>query len=523
MLRNNKLKLFGIAFATMALVGCSYVVTPEGYNDSLVNSNDTIINNSVSTVYDSLVDDGVVNTVLFDKVMQEIAQQKLPEYYDQEKGFFANKEEFDKEVSKLVDEKFYDMISGSSYQVDNKFDERLLFNDLKQQLYKVVKNETKGFNTETVFTPETKSYALEELDAQGRNHLGGDGTYVEGDILFGDYSDYKERKLKKEVELELLYTKYLEDNSYANIGRSYARKVSYIAIEKDSAHPDAAKNTIDAFLTEFVAKGVSDLNILSKLWKGVDYSNENGELSTELKNVISTYNLRTLADNIEDDFLKIMDYNPVTDTYTPKSKELTDSTLESSFTSSYTQPAIKGKEQKDIELAKKELVTDGWYIKNGGLTSLPTSIRSRLFDIRTASDFHTIAENEASKKNEGTYNFLQYHNSTTFLVPQISETGSSNELSNVVFYDRDSSTYYIIIVEDALNSSVLNLSQAANKEEEKAIRKNAHEVAKMLGTKDSNKTEATIHYLKNAGIIFHDEDVYDYFKSNYGDAFDDED
>ena len=113
MLRNNKLKLFGIAFATMALVGCSYVVTPEGYNDSLVNSNDTIINNSVSTVYDSLVDDGVVNTVLFDKVMQEIAQQKLPEYYDQEKGFFANKEEFDKEVSKLVDEKFYDMISGS--------------------------------------------------------------------------------------------------------------------------------------------------------------------------------------------------------------------------------------------------------------------------------------------------------------------------------------------------------------------------------------------------------------------------
>ena len=87
MLRNNKLKLFGIAFATMALVGCSYVVTPEGYNDSLVNSNDTIINNSVSTVYDSLVDDGVVNTVLFDKVMQEIAQQKLPEYYDQEKSF----------------------------------------------------------------------------------------------------------------------------------------------------------------------------------------------------------------------------------------------------------------------------------------------------------------------------------------------------------------------------------------------------------------------------------------------------
>ena len=283
------------------------------------------------------------------------------------------------------------------------------------------------------------------------------------------------------------------------------------------------KNTVDAFLSEFVAKGVSDLNILSKLWKGVDYSNENGELSTELKNVISTYNLRTLADNIEDDFLKIMDYNPITDTYTPKSKELTDSTLESSFTSSYTQPAIKGKEQKDIELAKKELVTDGWYIKNGGLTSLPTSIRSRLFDIRTASDFHTIAENEASKKNEGTYNFLQYHNGTTFLVPQISETGSSNELSNVVFYDRDSSTYYIIIVEDALNSSVLNLSQAANKEEEKAIRKNAHEVAKMLGTKDSNKTEATIHYLKNAGIIFHDEDVYDYFKSNYGDAFDDED
>ena len=513
MLRNNKIKLFGLALSAMALVGCTYTVTPQGYNDKLVNNGDDLVNNSVNVVYDKLVNDGTINKEVFDKVMHKIAEQKLPEYYDQELGFFASKEAFEAEIDKIVDEKFYDLISSSAYQVDNKFDERLLFNDLKQQLYKVVENTEKGFNTDTVFTPETKVYALDE------NHLGGNGNYVNGDILFADYSDYKERKIRKEVELELLYTKYLEDNSYANIGRSYARKVSYIAISKDSKHPDAAKNTIDAFLNEYVLKGNTDLNILSKLWKGVDYSNDNGELSSELKAVIAKYNLRTLADNIEDDFLKIMDYNAVTDTYTPKSKELTDTTLESEFTSSYTQPAIKGKEQKDIELAKKNLVTDGWYIKNGGLTELPTAIRSRLFDIRTASDFHTIAGNADANKNEGTYSFLQYHNGTTFLVPQITETGSSNDLSNVVFYDRDSSTYYIVIVEDALNSSVLNLSQAADKAEEKAIRLNAHEVAKMLGTKDSNKTEATIHYLENAGIIFHDEDVYNYFYENYEDAF----
>lgn len=554
MLKNNKMKLFGVAMMLLALASCDTIVAePSNRDDALVNVGEDLEldNNNYGVVYDGLIEDGSINSVVFNDVMYKIASKELEKYYTGEDAIFANKEAFDAEVNKLVNEKLYDYITSSSYLTDNRFDEMKLVTALTSELYDITPRKDASGNDvdynqgEVVFTPETKANALEN------GYLGGgDGTEDGGvvqptDILHYNYKDYKDRVLKREVYTQLLTARYLESESYSSLGRAYSRKVSYIAIQKDSSHPDAAKKTIDAFVDYYIgnSNGDVDLNNLAKLWKGVDYSNSDGELPTELKNIINQYDLRTLADNIEDEFKKVVEWDDVNDTYKKDSdgnsialpSDIVDSTLESSYTGSYTYLPEIGKEKKDIELAQKELVTEGWYIKNGGLTDLPDAIRSRLFDLRTANDFQTLKNNTGDELR----GYIRQINGVNYLVP--ARTQNEESVSDVIMYDRDSETYYIVIVEDALNSTSLSLANvektvkennpSASEEELEALidaetiarRLNAHEVAKMLGTKTTNVSEATIFYLKAANIVFHDQDIYDYFKDNYGDMFEDED
>lgn len=547
----NKLKLFGVAAMLLTLVSCNSVkAEPDNRNDPLVTDetggNPDLQNNDYGVVYDDLVENGTVNSVVFSDLMYKIANKELVSYYEGEDKMFESKDAFDEEVNKLINEKLYDYISSSSFLTDHHFDESKLVISLKQNLYKIepgkyASGEDAVYNRgEVVFTPETRVSALEN------GNLGGDGTVDENDILHYDYTDYKERVLKREVYTQLLVAKYLEDESYSALGRAYARKVSYIAIEKNPAHPDAARNTIDAFVHEYVTnnkKGTVDLNDLAKLWKGVDYSNEDGVLSAELKGIIDQYALRTLADDIIDDFKKVVQWddvnntyakNPVTGNSIPLDQDVVDTALMETFTANNSHLPEVGKEQKDIELAQKTLVTEGWFIKNGGLTELPDAIRSRLFNLYTANDFQAI-KNGSTEDLKG---YVRSIHDVTYLIPDTTQNEGSD--SDIVFYDRDTSTYYIVIIEDALNASALNLTnldkimknrypdaseeELANliAEEKIARRLIAHEVSKMLATRSSYQSEATIFYLKKNNIVFHDEDIYNYFKENYGDMFEDE-
>ena len=128
----NKSKFFALALSAMALVGCSYVVEPTDYRKPLVQNVDKtaadILNNEYSDVYDKLVNDGTVNTTIFNNIMNRIAKAKLPEYYG-ENGFMTEAE-FNAEVEKLVNEKLYNLISSDSYKVNGKFDERVFAIDL---------------------------------------------------------------------------------------------------------------------------------------------------------------------------------------------------------------------------------------------------------------------------------------------------------------------------------------------------------------------------------------------------------
>jgi hypothetical protein len=78
--------------------------------------------------------------------------------------------------------------------------------------------------------------------------------------------------------------------------------------------------------------------------------------------------------------------------------QLTDETIEADFTSNGTYTPEEGLLIKQNTLRKRDFTTDGWYIKNGGLESLPSEIRTRLFNIGVANGVDKTTDEFAAAK-----------------------------------------------------------------------------------------------------------------------------
>jgi len=102
-----------------------------------------------------------------------------------------------------------------------------------------------------------------------------------------------------------------------------------------------------------------------------------------------------------------------------------------------------------------------------------------------------------------------------YLIPQNSQQGDDK---NFLLYDADSSTYYIVQVEEAINTTKMSESETSTTNYTalgKDLAAISGKVAKVLGAKDANKTTAMNFYLEEAGIIFHDQDIWKYFQDNF--------
>ena len=553
-MKKNNLKLFGAVFALSCLAGCTYEAKANDYSDQLLISDDDLKNNNLGVVYDALVSNGTLNREVFDNIMSKIAAEKLTWFTTEEDGHapIFTQAEFDAEINKLVNEKLYDKISSSSDYLDKDghFDEQLfaIATSKANNRYDVTKGALDSYNKgKTIFTPEQKEDALEN------GMLGGTSDNNDANtILHRDYSNYRNVALIPEVKQTLLVSRYLETEKYNYLGAAYARKVSYIAVADDSTHPGEVAKILNAYANEYLSKpgATVNLNDLAKIVKGVDYSSSNTNpdhtLTTTLQTVVDTYSLRTKVENITDDLKKIVKFTgdtPDEDSngnYIPLDKVLRDASLYSTYTNNGAYPVKVGVEKKRIELAKESLVTEGYFIANGGLTSLPDNLRTRLFNMRAAKDFQEVKNGTTNANGLGNYGYIKYLNGTCYLVnPQVHEGDVSND---VVIWDQSSSTYYIVIVEDALSSESLNVSDSvlekvvkegdsslsgtALEDAKAALKKErelkAHEVAKMLAQQNSYIKSSTIHWLSDSTIRFNDQAVYDYFKSEYADAFPDE-
>ncbi len=190
---------------------------------------------------------------------------------------------------------------------------------------------------------------------------------------------------------------------------------------------------------------------------------------------------------------------------------------------------------------KEDYTTDGWYVKNGGVTELPSAIRDRLFNIRVANTLDDPAALANETTEDGTMGAYEYvldkdGKPTTekatrlpylrniygkkVILPSKSLSYEKDPL-NYIYHDVDGKAFYICEVLSAPSTAKLNKDVTTvydGVEGEPILKENiSRQVAKILGTKDSYIKDAYTTYLNKYEFVFFDTSLYDYFKSEYPD------
>ncbi|MFZ9782467.1 MAG: hypothetical protein ACO3C8_04540, partial [Bacilli bacterium] len=178
------------------------------------------------------------------------------------------------------------------------------------------------------------------------------------------------------------------------------------------------------------------------------------------------------------------------------------------------------------ELIKRDFTTDGWHIKNGGLGSLPAAIRDRLFNIGVANAIDRISDEADDVADPNTSDFLRKINDVAYLIPQ---TSQQNDARNFLLYDANSTTYYIVQVLEAVNTTKMNASESSTTnydaiEDDGGVKREliASEIAKILGAREASINASNLHWLKLADLRFHDQTIYDFFKERFPTLYDEE-
>lgn len=472
---SNKLKTFGIlglSAIAMMMTSCSSDFPtnyPTNAGDQIVEVDSSIDSpyNTLEKYYETLTGDAL-NARLLDKILYDLAIEKC----DIDATWLDNE----------VKERMIDSVSSGSYDTDYKFDEIKYVRSLTSNLYDI-KNLDKA-NSDYVILPKTEYASIEECYNA---------------IFKCDYSDYIEKYLKPEIIREKLVAQYIYDESYSSIGSTNARNVKIIAITDRSDKPGMARKLINYFLDTYVKVENSEnysLEILAKLWKGVDTTDAEKEL-------LKSRNIENMYDKIKEEIAKI-DLDE---------KDKSDLALESQYTGSYTYSIQKGEELATNSLRKENYITEGYFLRSTGLSSLPDALRTRIFSSNYTTDGGTTKDVTRTMPNGIRY----------VTAPQ-SEQGSTDD---IVYYDSSSKTYYITEIHDVISSAVLRRNDSDSEEVIASKKSRATTVAFEMATTSSYENNSIVFYLEeleDAGkISWHDESFYNYISSNYPDVFEEDD
>ena len=259
---------------------------------------------------------------------------------------------------------------------------------------------------------------------------------------------------------------------------------------------------------------------------------------------LTYYNNTTYGDLVKD-YVKVLENE--------NDWEKLDSSDYSTFTSNGTRTVKEGFEQKLIDIMQQETITKGWYIQSSQ-PSLDANgtINERLFKLSVANAKVEVGEknvvkdevrnaaikelNDADrieKKTDGTWavrekaseeeqnRFLCSINGAYYLKFEGQYVGE--DWRNDIVYD-DGSAYYIVQVLEAVKDSKLRSLTSGNYVETRGqavMNEITDQVAKLVGNTGSYSSLSKSHWLEKMNIVYHDQKVYDYFKSNYPDLFED--
>jgi hypothetical protein len=514
--------LLAAAFVSV-LVSCNEDIInyPTDTDSSIAtitgDANDNVTDNINSNIYKQITSGSSVSAQCLDNILYKLASEKYlvasdPNGKDFSIADWLFKKRWQKEM--------LDTAKAGSYSVDNKFDEYRYALSLVSQMYDIKTSANSSALTDLaaattekiVITPDITS-AIEGRDGTTEKDAKADAAFAS--VFKLNYDDYVARYFKPEIYRRYLTAYYIYNQTYTSIGNTLARNVTVIKITDRTDYPGAAKKVIDAFVKDYIKNTSAtaeqaDLHHLERLWKGIttDNSLTADDLTWYATNNIDYTLTGTLYGKINEDVTKIKTGNPYT----------TNSSLESTYTGSYTYPVEHGVELAKRTLEVNDLITEGTYLKSNGLSSLPSALKTRIFSTNFKDDLDKISTGEVKDVS-----FVTKHtdnNYYRYVTPETAESVTDIKDTDIVTYDSSSSSYYIVQMNSIVTPAKISVSDsdsAATAASKKAL---ALDAAFEMSATEQYKKDGIIYYLENNKLDFSDPDFYSYIKTNYPDVID---
>ena len=489
-------------------------------------------------------------------------------------------------IEKRIAQKMYSLISGGSYSEENVFDEAKFLRSLSSSIENnVINTAVKTFKG--VITAQVEDYDVftEQIDnikktkdtiLHRENYQSNAG--VDQQEAADQDATYIEDKVLPDIYRQLLVEQYILDKSYDTLGRTSARNISVLAIQKNSNYAKGAINLLNNYLNDYVFNAdktvdLKSFKMVSEIWTGTFMDEE--KMGTFAKNYKAdqTYDSDIISNEAKEKF-KLMykavpEYLVISDdeetayfqgtSYGDMMEEIEKisnnpklSENEGTYTGSNSYTVEVGQEIKTRELQVQDFTSTGWYIKSVGVSELPDSIKSQLFDINVANALNPEFDSDGNQKSGFCVEYQPVKDdagnivSWTTNVDLLEKDGEStskyinvvgkingnyflrnttrikgNPVQSDILFESDSK-YYIVLVEDAIRSKNLDKKDISslNPAQLDTLEEYINEIVQIVSNNDTYKNLSKKHWLEEMNLKYHDTAVYDYFKSNFPELFD---
>ena len=453
-----------------------------------------------------------------------------------------------KTIEKRIAEKLYSAISGGSYSERNVFEEERYLRSLAVSIENnvIALNDTtkvfKGVLTSAVEDYDVFNVQSEDIDGNLDYILHRENYQSNAALADEEKEDqdatYVEDEIIPDIYRQLLVEQYILDESYDTLGRTSARHISVLSISKSANYSKGAVNLMNTFVNDYIFDSartdkitLDTFKMVSNAWVGAFMSDASYASSDEyaLMNAAVPEYLVTTGSN---PYFQGTAYGDMMEEIEKINNNPAISENESSYTGGNTYTVEVGKEIKTRELQLKDYTSTGWYVKSTGASGLPDSLKNQLFDINVANalndedcveynyDGTAWTTNETEDNQGGLINVVGKINGQYFLRNTTRIKG--NPVQNDILFESDGS-YYIVLVEDAIRSKNLDKKnyQEASAEKLDTLETYINEIVQLVADNDTYKTLSKKHWLEEMNIKYHDQKIYDYFKSNFPELFED--
>lgn len=539
MLKNKRIKIIALlSLSALALVGCSKdeKKLPTDFEDNLFDmsavNNPDVDGNDKEHYYSAVSSESEIHQKALDEILVNIS--KVAHGYKDDSVKNHDVSEIVKEHEKVSVSDNYQQVASDTSSESN------LTRRAKKSISDVSKNG--NYSKDNLFYENkfaqylNDSFYYLDVDMDKVDH---DGRLVTPQLEFDDvfskcdfYDTYMEHEYFKDMRINYLTSEYIYNKSYASIGNSNARKVQIVSLTDRSDEPGAAKKLLNAYIKDYVLgdKVDDDFYTLSRLWKGITKdtadSIQAGRYGSEI--VLTAEEENWLREN---DILPSGKKFDAQSSGTLLGKVLSDkekldagkddyfrvdSSLESTYTGSYTYDIDTGVRKAVDDIATKNLVTSGIYLSSSGISGIPSALSTRIFSPKISTD-----KTEVDKmKADPTYkkDITVYHNGYRYLTVADTLTGTNDD---IIYYDADSKTYYLTRLLDVVDTNALSTSSSSNSIYDTAEKKEqiAREVAYTMSTTGSYKNNSIVYWLSRTKLNFSDEDFMKWLNDNYKDIF----